>query len=157
MERRQDVAFVLAPFDGEWEAVTCSILSPGCRAEAAGPSCCTLVTKIPYKSKWYTVRTTQGHDGLESLPFSFFFLLISHPSGRSPQQQQQHKKKKITFLFTNAFGCVLNLERHAIGDKTAVNSKMTEFQPFEAVEFTCQLISSKLQKLSDTFPPKRHF
>lgn len=49
---------------------TCSILSPGCSTDAAGPSCCTLVTKIPYKSKWYTVRTTQGHDGLESLPFS---------------------------------------------------------------------------------------
>lgn len=39
------------PFDDEREDVTCSILSPGCRAEAAGPSCCTLVTKIPYKSK----------------------------------------------------------------------------------------------------------
>lgn len=58
------------PFDGKWGDVTCNILSPGWRAEAAGPSCCTLVTKIPYKSKWYTVRTTQGHDGLESLPLS---------------------------------------------------------------------------------------
>lgn len=65
---------------GEREDVTCTILSPGCRAEAAGPSCCTLVTKIPYKSKWYTVRTTQGHDGLESLPFSFSSHLSTTPT-----------------------------------------------------------------------------
>lgn len=48
--RGQGVA-ISGTFDDEREDVTCSILSPGCRAEAAGPSCCTLVTKIPYKSK----------------------------------------------------------------------------------------------------------
>lgn len=88
-EGGQDVAFS-GPFDDEWEDVTCSILSPGCRAEAAGPSCCTLVTKIPYKSKWYTVRTTQGHDGLESLPFSF--------SSQYPPPPTTDPTKKITFL-----------------------------------------------------------
>lgn len=31
--------------------VTFSILSPGCSRLEAGPSGCTLVTKIPYKSK----------------------------------------------------------------------------------------------------------
>lgn len=49
-ERAGHVA-VSGPFNDDLEDVTCSILSPGCRAEAAGPSCCTLVTKIPYKSK----------------------------------------------------------------------------------------------------------
>lgn len=78
---------------GEREEITCTILSPGCRAEAAGPSCCTLVTKIPYKSKWYTVRTTQGHDGLESLPFSFSSHLSTSPT--APVEQKHIRLKKI--------------------------------------------------------------
>ena len=36
---------------GNGNRVTFRSLSPGCRALEAGPSGCTLVTKIPYKSK----------------------------------------------------------------------------------------------------------
>ncbi len=104
----QDVA-VSGPFDDEWEDVTCSILSPGCRAEAAGPSCCTLVTKIPYKSKWYTVRTTQGHDGLESLPFSF-------SSQYPPPPPKNHISAENIREVHQCFLFVLNLERHAVHD-----------------------------------------
>lgn len=109
-EERRAVVAVL----GEWEDVTCSILSPGCRAEAAGPSCCTLVTKIPYKSKWYTVRTTQGHDGLESLPFSF----SSHdpPHQPPPPKSQNHivQKRICQCIFSKFWEpCNLKVDRFA--------------------------------------------
>lgn len=96
---REEKKSVSLPLDDEREDVTCSILSPGCRAGAAGPSCCTLVTKIPYKSKRYTVRTTQGHDGLESLPFSFSFNYPPPPP-----------LKKITFL-SKICQCILLFQK----------------------------------------------